>query len=188
MNKVTLEQVRKIQKFSGIARACCTFLVAGTIAITGWIAFRLLNGPLDAGDRFNIGSYVITGAEIDGAGIKIWFLISIVAALGIAVGIIWLLRGVFANLARGEIFSAANVHRIYLIGVLIMCMSVWQFLVPYVSTVLLSEPTHRIRHYSYWISPFAVGALIILLSWIMHVGLGVSEEVAELKRDADLVV
>jgi len=188
MNKVTLEQIRKIQKFSGIARTCCTLLIALTIAMTGWLGFRLFTNTLGATDRITIGSYVVTGSEMHDPGIRIWFLISLAVAMGIVVGMIYMLRGVFANLARGEIFTAANVHRIYLMGVLIMCMSVWQFVVPYGSTVLLSDSTHRIRHYSYWFTPFIVGLLIILVSWIMNVGLGVSEEAAELKRDADLVV
>lgn len=188
MNKVTVEQIRKIQRFSVVARACCTVIVVATFALTGWLMFRLLNGAFAATDRISIGSYNINGSELHGVGIKTWFLISIAAGTGIVVGMIYLLRGVFANLARGEIFTAANVHRIYLIGVLIFCMGVWQFVVPWVSTIVLSDSTHRIRHYSFWFTPFAVGALIILVSWIMNVGLGVSEEAAELKRDADLVV
>ena len=188
MNKVTVEQIRKIQTFSAIARTCCTVLAVGCLALTAWLAFRLLSGTLGVTDRISIGSYVITGSEMHGVGIKTWFLISIAAATAIVVGMIYLLREVFVNLARGEIFTAANVHRIYLIGVLILCMGVWQFLVPFVATIVLSDATHRIRHYSFWLTPFAVGALIILVSWIMNVGLGVSEEAAELKRDADLVV
>jgi hypothetical protein len=38
------------------------------------------------------------------------------------------------------------------------------------------------------IDPFAYGALMILLSWIMAVGLGVREDADELRRDAELVI
>jgi hypothetical protein len=38
------------------------------------------------------------------------------------------------------------------------------------------------------IAPFAYGALMILLSWIMAVGLGVREDAEKLRHDAELVI
>ena len=188
MNKVTVEQIRKIQRFSGIARICCALFAAVLLALLCAVGYGLFAGSIEDNDRISIGTFVLQGEQMQGGGIRAWLLIALSTASAIGLGMIYLLYGVFTDLQRGEIFNAANVRRIHLIGMLILWIGVWQFVVPYVSTIVLSEPTHRIRHYSFWVTPFAVGALIILVSWIMNVGLGVSEEAAELKRDADLVV
>jgi len=67
---------------------------------------------------------------------------------------------------------------------------------PLINGVLLMvgafEPAHVFIHPGVRLpgilTPFGVGLLIYLASWIMQVGLGVTDEAAELRRDAELVV
>jgi len=195
MIPVTGNQVRKVQKLSAFARDACTALLAFLLGSFLLVAKLVLTGPHSGGSSFTIGAHVISANDIDGFGVKLGLLA--VAAFGAVVAgiLIYLLRRIFANMARGEIFNAVNVRHIRSIGVVILAIGVLDIVVPVVAAALAARgllgpalpPQFTIRVPGLLV-PFAMAGIIYLASWIMQVGLGVSEEAAELRRDADLVV
>ena len=195
MIQVTGHQVRKVQRYSAFARGVCTVLLAFLAASFLLVAKLVLTGPHSDGARFTIGAHVISTNDLDGFGVKLGLLA--VAALGAALAglLIYLLRRIFANMARGEIFNAANVRHIREIGVVVLAIGVMNILAPVVAAALSAggligpavPPQFTIRVPGL-LMPFVTAGLIYLAAWIMQVGLGVSAEADELRRDADLVV
>jgi len=197
MHEVSSDQVRKVQRLSVHARRVSSALLVLLGLSTLLVLFTVFASPGSSKVKFLVGSFTITSDQVDSVALKVWLLVIITAALGIAASIIYLLRRVFANMARGEIFSAGNVRHIRSIGLFIVCIGVLQLLVPVVNATLAAngviDPDQVIIDpkgifVPGALLPFAVAGLIYLVSWIMQVGLGVSEEAAELRRDADLVV
>jgi hypothetical protein len=197
MHEVSSNQVREVQRLSVHARRLSSALLVLLGLSTLLMLFTVLDSPGSSKVKFLVGSFTITSDQVDSVPLKAWLLLIITSALGIAASITYLLRCVFDNMARGEIFSAGNVRHIRNIGFIIVCIGVLKLLVPVVNAMLAAngviDPGQVVIDpkgifVPGALLPFAVAGLIYLVSWIMQVGLGVSEEAAELRRDADLVV
>jgi hypothetical protein len=105
-----------------------------------------------------------------------------------------LVRGVFTDLARANIFCEANVRRIRSLGWLTIAGGFGCWLIPFANGAYVmltgrddltfgNEPT-----FFAGLGQIVNGGLFVLLCWIMAVGLGVREDAEELQRDAELVI
>jgi hypothetical protein len=101
---------------------------------------------------------------------------------------------VFANLAQGNIFCEANVRHIRNLGWLTIAGGILCWLIP-VADAAYFTLTHN--HGITFQDPSTLltglaqilnGALFLLASWIMAVGLGVREDAEALQHDAELVI
>jgi hypothetical protein len=195
MSQVTANQVRKVQKYSALARGACSALLAFLAASFLLVTRLIVTGPHADRARFTIGDHVFSTSDIDSVGVKAGLLVMVALGAALAGIIIYLLRRIFANMARGEIFDAGNVRHIRTIGLVILAIGILNIVVPIVSAALSARgilghsvpPEFTIRLPGV-LAPFAMAGIIYLASWIMLVGLGVTEEAEELRRDADLVV
>jgi hypothetical protein len=196
MSQVTANQVRKVQKYSAVARGVCTVVIAALVASLLLVIKLIVTGPHSDGSAFTIGPRVFPGSEIDGVGVKAWLLVMVAFGASLAGIIVYLLRRIFANMARGEIFNAHNIRHVRQLGGALVAIGVLNIVIPVADAVLgargLLGAANANGKFSVdlmdTLAPFAVAGIIYLASWIMLVGLGVSEEAAELRRDADLVV
>lgn len=194
MSQISGNQVRKVQKYSAVARGVCTVVLAFLAASFLLLAKLVVIGPHTEATRFTIGDNVFSASDIDGVGVKLGLLALATIGVTLAAVIVYLLRRIFANMARGEIFNAGNVRHIRAIGVVILAIGVLNIVVPIVSAVLSARGMGPAVHPEFtlrlpgFLVPFAMAGIIYLASWIMQVGLGVTEEASELRRDADLVV
>ena len=196
MSQVTMSQVRKVQKMSRYARAACSILLVLLALSCLWVAISVIGSPGSSATRFYLGRYEIRADQLTSASLKAWMLIVIAIGGFICAAIFYLLRRVFHNMAGGEIFSAGNVRHIRSIGVFILVVGLLQFIFPAINALMLAMGVFDATAFTVTPStlspgilvPFGVAGLIFLVSWIMEVGLGVSEEATELRRDAELVV
>jgi hypothetical protein len=169
-------EVATVRKYCGYARGICTALLLFFLA---GLCFLLLK--------------VLPGAAPPGA--KFWL-----AVLGLSValtaGFTYLLRRLFDNMAHGEIFSNRNVEQIRRIAYIFLGVGALRVLGPLTYKILvingIVEPGAVDFGLGAGISgafvPCAVAGVLLLASWIMRVGLGLSREAAELRHDAELVV
>ena len=196
MSQVTMSQVHKVQKLSKYARAACSLLLALLALSCAWVAIDVIGAPGSSATKFTVGRYVIRADQLSSGLLKTWLLVVIATGGAISAGILYLLRRVFDNMARGEIFSAGNVRHIRSIGAFILAVGVLQFTIPAINALMHAMGAFDAAFATITPSivspgvlvPFGVAGLIFLVSWIMAVGLGVSEEATELRRDAELVV
>jgi hypothetical protein len=174
VDRISISQVRRVQKYSAYARFICTTLLAFWLAGIGFVLYVIVFRPT-------------TNQPASGLGV-----LAIQACL--ASGIVYLLHRTFDNMARGEIFSSRNVQHIRRIAFIVGGVGVVRLLVGiYVSTPLAGESLAPFRLNPGSLIPGAlehlgIAGIIFLASWIMQVGLGVTNEAAELRRDAELVV
>jgi len=194
---VTTNQVERVMRASVWGRRIATFVIALMVAGLIWAVLVVVAAP-QLGGRVKIGEYVFTAAALQSWAVKSWVLlfIALVAALGLPFA--YLLRSIFANLARGEIFCHPNVRHIRSLGLLIIAGGALQILAPIATTAYFMvvgygnisqrEITQDAVYSFNGIEPFAYGALMILLSWIMAVGLGVREDAENLRHEAELVI
>lgn len=196
MNEVSSSQVRKVQKYSVYARAICSVLMVLLVLSVGIVLFALLNSPGPGRVRFFVGGLMIAANRVDSPAAVAWLLTVIGVGLACSAAIIWMLRRIFDNLSRGEIFSVANVRGIRRIAFIVLFIGLAKVLFVIGNTVLIANglldpfPVAVASGFSLpgALMPFGVAGILYLASWIMRVGLGVSDEVAELRRDAELVV
>ena len=196
MSQVTASQVEKVRRYSVYARAACSLLLLVLAATAVFLAYTVLSGPGTSNAKFYVGNATISADQVSGAGIKAWMLTLLAIGVALSAVIIYLLRRMFDNMARGEIFSAQNVMHLRRLAIIILAIGVLQIVMPWINGILhatgVFEPAHVVLtsgvQFPGMLTPFGVGLLIYLASWIMQVGLGVSDEAAELRREAELVV
>jgi hypothetical protein len=158
-----------------------------------WSIYFVLTAPL-LGGKITIGHNVFPAAALQPWHVKVWVLAVFVIVAALALTFVSLLRSIFSNLARGEIFCHPNVRHIRGLGLLLIAGGILQWVVPVATAAYLVSMGHDDIAFAGSVytfdglGPFAQGALMILLSWIMAVGLGVREDAEELRRDAELVI
>ena len=195
MNEVSSTQVHKIRKYSGYARAICSVLAALYALGIGSLLFVI--------SREATADFVglkVAADRIGGSVAMTWMLANVVVGSIFWTVIIWLLRRVFDNFARGQIFHAANVREIRRIAFVVMLLATKKAL-GFFGTVWLGAQgffaSAQAADIARSILPsvlqsalafFAIAGIIYLASWIMRVGLGINDEATELRRDAELVV
>ena len=189
MSRVTAQQVNKVRKFSAFARGVCSLLLAmfaAALVFFVWVVIKAPGKPGSGTISFSIGDRTILATGIDSPQAKIWVTLAVAVGTAIAFRITYLLRRIFVALARGEIFNTGNVQFIRGIGLCILVTGFFGIVIPPVNAAVFGGSfTFDLLKV---LTPFAIAGIIYLASWIMQVGLGVSEEADELRRDADLVV
>ena len=164
----------RVRKFSRYARHICTALLALFAVALGFMFLKVVP-DMESVTR----KYLMT---------MLAFSVLLTACFT------WLLRRLFDNLARGEIFSSRNIGCIRHIAYLFVGIGVWRLLAPLIYKVLVAnellEPITKVTggFISNAFMAFAVAGILLLASWIMGIGLGVTREADELRRDAELVV
>ena len=189
MSQVTSQQISKVRKFSAIARGVCSVLLAMFAAALVFFVLVVIRAPdnLGSGSTFiSIGERTIRASSIGSPQAKIWAMLALAAGITIACLVTYLLRRIFVSLARGEIFNTGNVQHLRGIGLCILGAGFLGVIIPPVNAAVFGG-SFTLDLFKI-LTPFAVAGIIYLASWIMQVGLGVSEEADELRRDADLVV
>jgi Protein of unknown function (DUF2975) len=196
MNEVSSSQVRKVQKYSVYARAMCSVLMVLLVISVGIVLFALFNDAITGRFTFMVGGMKIAADRMGSAAAMAWLLVIISGGLLCSAAIILMMRRIFDNLSRGEIFSAANARQIRRIAFVVLFIGVGKILLFIGNGILAAQgffESAQVVVISEFglpgaLTPFAVAGIIYLASWIMRVGLGVSDEAAELRRDAELVV
>jgi hypothetical protein len=196
MSQITTRQVHRVQQVSRYARASCSLLMLVLVASCLQVAYAIITASGPGGPGFYVGSHIVAAARFDVPQVKAWLLVLVTMGGFLSIAIVYLLRRLFGNLARGEIFCAGNVENIRRLGHVFLGIGVMQLLIPLAHDLsrvpgLLESGRVTIQPATnayMAVAPFAVAGIIYLVSWIMRVGLGVSEEANELRRDAELVV
>jgi len=175
VDRISISQLRRVQKYSAYARFICTTLLAFWLAGIGFVLYVIVFRPVANQPPESV-------------------LVVLAIQACLAWGIVYLLHRMFDNMARGEVFNSSNVQHIRRIAFIVGGAGVVRLLVGiYLSTPLAGESLLPLR-----LNPggliqgalehLGIAGVIFLASWIMQVGLGVSNEAAELRRDAELVV
>jgi hypothetical protein len=196
VNEVSSNQLRKVQKFSVYARACCSVLMVLLTLSVGLVLFALFDNPDQNRVKFFVGGFLIAASPMRSPAVLVWLLATIAAAVAFSVALIWTLRRIFDNLSRGEIFSVANVGAIRRIAFIALSMGLANVLFLVGNIFLTASGLFDPRQVAVvsrvelpgLVTPFAVAGIVYLASWIMAVGLGVREDAEELQRDAELVI
>ena len=190
---VTTSQVEKIMR-GGVWGRNITSCVIG-LALVGLIVtcvFIAMGGV--AGQTVSIGRYHFPRAALEAWPARLYVAATMTTFGAMAIASLYLIRGVFSDLALGNIFCAANVRRIRNLGWLAIAIGVFSWLLPLTNAVyfmLAGQPdvTSSAEPPLFsGLGQIVTGGLYILLSWIMAVGLGVREDAEELRRDAELVI
>ena len=196
MNEVTHAQVLRVRSYSRFARGLCSVLLVLLAISVAFVIYAVLDSPGSSHVKFLVGNYTVSANHVDSPSLKAWLMLVLLTGLSIAAAIFWLLRSLFANLAQGEIFSASNALKICRLAEVILAIGVLQVVVPICNDALAANGVFDPGQVSVesgirlpgLFMPFAVAGLVFLVSWIMRVGLGVSDEADELRRDAEGVV
>ena len=174
----TSTDVGKIRRFGSYAQVACVALF-GIFAISGPVTVLFMpRGPNWTGFA------------------SVYFAVLGVVAFTIGLVAIGYLYALFGALAKGEIYSMANVRRIRRLGELALVFGALRIVVPVVSFALLNAgifPPSAVSFVPIGIpsdslSLLITGGLILLVSWIMEVGRRTTEDADRMRREAELVV
>lgn len=196
MNEVTSAQVLRVRGYSLFARRLCSVLLVLLAISVAFVIYAVLDSPGSGNVKFLVGNYTVAANHVDSLALKAWLLLVMLIGFALAAAILWLLRSLFANLSQGEIFSSSNALQIRRLAWVILIIGVLQIIMPICNGALAANGVFDPGNVSVesgiklpgLFTPFAVAGLVFLVSWIMRVGLGVSNEADELRRDAELVV
>ena len=190
---VTTSRVQKIMRGSAFARNITSVLIGLWAVVLVFVSITVAMGGI-AGQPVGVGPYVFPSAALEPWTARIYIIVMWLAGGGLAMAALLLIRGVFADLARGNIFCDANVRRIRNLGWLTIAGGICQWLIPIANAKYFMLTGHDYLTYRgepplfSGLGEIINGGLLILLSWIMAVGLGVREDAEELQRDAELVI
>src|SRR5262245_11919351 len=185
MFQLSSAHVRKIQKFSVYARGICSVLLVLYALCTGYVLYVLAHeaasdyvGLKIAADRMGIGSATAMGSYLAFLGFG-----SLCSGV-----IVWMLRRVFGNLARGQIFHRANVREIRHVAFAVLLIGMSKIIWVIGKMALATQGLFDREHFAVASSSFppgllmtlALAGIVYLVSWIVRAGLDVSDEAAEL--------
>src|SRR5262245_5742123 len=179
---VSASQVRKIMRGSTWARNITSCLVAfWSVTVAAICVLVAMGAP--AG-KISVGPYILSQAALEPWSARGY--VSVMWWIGGALTTISLLliRGVFADLAQGNIFCEANVRRIRNLGWLTIAGGIGCWLVPVADATYFMLTGHANIQFQDQPQPIVMGglgqivsgAVYLLASWIMAVGLGVRED------------
>jgi hypothetical protein len=202
MNPEIATQVRNVQKFGRLAAPFCVLFEIMLVILSIWAIYNIITGPTRSDFRVGFGAYDITGDNMTTVPVKLWSVVVWTTVFGMLLKGIFHLHQLFNGLGRGEIYTKANVVHIRQVGLLALALAVVQLVLPMVSWLLVEigfidaalvtsqteAPRRGILFGSGSLSPFITASLVLLASWIMDVGRQTSEDAAEMRREADLVI
>ena len=190
---VSASQVRKIMRASVWARNITSCLVAfALVGVTFMCVLVAMGGA--PGQKIVVGSYIFSQAAIEPWSARVYVMLFVAIAGAMAIASLFLIRSVFEDLARGNIFCEANVRRIRNLGWLAIAIGIGAWLLPFTNAAYFMLTGHAGITFASeppffsGLGQIVSGGLYLLLSWIMAVGLGVREDAEELRRDAELVI
>lgn len=189
-------EVRKVQTFSRVARRICAVaLVLLALGAVVGISGVLFGAP---NVKVGFGPYTMDAAHFTTPLLKAWGVSFLTVILGLALLWVQQLHALFANLARGAIFTSDNVQRIRRLAFLMILVMVTALLLGTVSLAFLRAgfiDEAAVTMLPSWgsLTPgsfmaFAGPGLILLISWIMEVGRKTRDEADEMRRETELVV
>jgi hypothetical protein len=190
---VSAEQVRKIMRWSAVARNITSIPIAfGGVGLV--VLFFTITVGGFPGQPVAVGPYTFPPGALEPWSARLYIMAMLLVGGGLAMAALLLVRGVFTDLARANIFCEANVRRIRSLGWLTIAGGFGCWLIPFANGAYVmltgrddltfgNEPT-----FFAGLGQIVNGGLLVLLSWIMAVGLGVREDAEELQRDAELVI
>jgi hypothetical protein len=190
---VSASLVRKIMRGSVWARNATSVVFAFGLVTLIFLCVPVLMGGI-AGQPVAVGPYVFASAALEPWTARLYVLLVMVVSGALAMAALLMIRSVFANLALGNIFCEANVRHIRNLGWLTVASGILCWLIPVAdATYFMLTDHHGITFHDpstlfTGIDQILNGGLYLLASWIMAVGLGVREDVDELKHDAELVI
>jgi hypothetical protein len=190
---VSASLVRKITRGSVWARNTTSVLFAFGLVGLIFMCVPVLMGGI-AGQAVSVGPYVFTSAALEPWTARVYVLLVSLVYGALAMAALLMIRSVFANLAQGNIFCEANVRLIRNLGWLTIAGGILCWLIPVADAAYFMLTKHRGITFqdpptvSTGLAQILNGGLYLLASWIMAVGLGVREDVEELKHDAELVI
>ncbi len=190
---VSASQVQKIMRASVWAKNIATGLMILTAPLWG-IGLLVSAGAIHPNISITIDRNIFPMSAFESWPLKFWAMLNLLVFAAVYLGSIYLLRCVFSNLARGEIFCAANVRHMRGLGMLMIAGGVLAWLLPVVNPAIFAMVGYdSIMYRPKLLFPggfkqIYYGGIVILLSWIMDVGLGVREDAEDLKRDTELVI
>ena len=193
---VSANQVQKIIRLSVWARNITACLIALLIVGVGVAAMFILFGIAGGTEKLtvSVGPYTFPAAALKPWSARLYVVVMLLIGGALALTSLFLIRAVFADLARGNIFCDANVRRIRNLGWLTIAVGAFYWLMPLANAAYFMVAGHADITYRdeptlfTGLGEIINGALLLLLSWIMAVGLGVREDAEELRRDAELVI
>jgi hypothetical protein len=190
---VSLKQVQKIMRWSAVARNITSIPIAfGGVGLVVMLIAVAMGGI--AGNPVAVGPYTFSSAALNPWSARLYVLLMLLAGGALVMAALLLIRAVFTDLARGNIFCEANVRRIRNLGWLTIAGGIGCWLIPVADAAYFLLTGHddlTFRDESTLFTGLAQivsGGFYLLLSWIMAVGLGVREDAEELQREAELVI
>jgi hypothetical protein len=190
---VSASQVQKIMRGSALARHITSVLVAFGFVVLVFVCISVAMGGI-AGQRVSVGPYVFSPAALQAWSARLYVILITLIGGGLAMASLLLIRAVFTDLARGNIFCDANVRRIRNLGWLTIAGGILWWLIPVADAAYFMLTGHdgitfRDQPTLFGgLGQMVTGGLYLLASWIMAVGLGVREDAEEMRRDAELVI
>jgi hypothetical protein len=190
---VSASLVRKITRGSVWARNATSVLFAFGLVTLIFLCVPVAMGGI-AGQPVAVGPYVFASAALEPWTARLYVLLVLVVGGALAMAALLMIRSVFANLAQGNIFCEANVRHIRNLGWLTIAGGILCWLIPAADAAYFMLTDHRgitFQDASTLFTGLAQilnGALFLLASWIMAVGLGVREDAEALRHDAELVI
>jgi len=190
---VSASQVQKIMRASVWARNITTAFITVVVLGLMFLLFRFAHGD-SGGLKVFVGPYIFPEAALEPWSARLYAMLMLLISGALAMASLLLIRSVFADLARGNIFCDANVRRIRNLGWLTIAGGVVYWLIPVANAAYFMLTGHDDITYRdepplfSGLGQIVNGGLYLLLSWIMAVGLGVREDAEELRRDAELVI
>ena len=190
---VSADQVRKIMRWSAVARNITSVPLAfGGVGLAAMFVIIALGGI--AGQPVAVGPYTFPAAALEPWSARLYVLLMLLVEGALVMAALLLIRAVFTDLARGNIFCEANVRRIRNLGWLAIAGGIGCWSIPFADAayfMLTGDAGVAFRfpsEFATGLGQILNGGLLILLSWIMAVGLGVREDAEELQRDAELAI
>jgi hypothetical protein len=193
----TQTQIRKVLRFGGIGRTCCTVLIVLLVGLSLWVIGEIA-WPGGSHFKVTMGALEIRPHQIASPALKTALLIlwAVIAAMWFT-GLLQL-RALFGNFAAGAIYTRDNVRHIRRLGQLVLSMAVFNLCEPLLAPVLasigvldmttLESEKLVIRLGTPTLTPFFCAALVLLASWIMDVGRATRDEAEQMRKEAELVV
>ena len=200
MTPETEAQIRNVRKFGRYASWFCGLVAAMAAILFVFSVWNIVSGPTSEGFKVKLGAYAVTGDHMSTMGLKTWSLIVVIVVFAILGAVVFHLWRLFSHLSAGRIYTRENVRHIRRIGLLALGIAVVQLVVPMLSFALIEVGfVDRVTMSgdggsgvlllgSGSLSGFITAALVLLASWIMDVGRQTTDDAAQMRHEADLVI
>lgn len=179
MNPRVEERLEKVKRTSRSARRACFLLMIFVLLMAGVMALSTVGLP---------ESMTCKGAELSSLRrpcsdlapqVVAFAYVALVGVVALVLAALYRLARLFANYARGEIFTRASVRELRLIGYLAVANAVFQGVLFIAALALAADgavesPASLRADLPF--GPMLAAGFVLLLSWVMDVGAEIREE------------